>query len=622
MSGTSTNTRLTPLGRVKKSSSVFGSFQKASLASPQKANGAYANLNSAPVPEAREVVQSTHTAFCEFQRKNGKNGSNNQNITKTAFIKNMLAILLQVDKKAAILGYKKDSQINSICHPNHVPENQDEFELYFPRTYTSRGYMLVKCRVTSSMSLADIKRKARPRLENLHYFMWPTLLQATRTAKAGWLYLAHPDLTHRGEIHQTLQPIILARLGKEVEFQAVPELETITIHNNKIQQRVLTIRCAYESVDEIRDFFTTTFSDESLNIGYLARYTFVSSKPIAECTWNHLYHILSLQQQFHKTVHWYIVHGISNMDQTVPLIQPEVVDVTDTQTDESTENNDNNQDVDMETANLKRKTPDNTQASQSTDQAAVQQSVTSLRMYLYSLQDPHGNNLIHSVYPSVDTKKTFVLCSQQNREAVLKLLHNLEATINAVFVPEAVQKYISQPIHIPGYPRVTAAYRTYASSIIGITNSNPQDQPDATVPTNVPPPKRHHSGAQKDPPSNLPAGFSQARTHTVQMKETINETMARLKQLEANDTETKTSLSSLSDTVNRQGNDIHQLGQAYQDQNKLIQDIQDTQVTQGAAIERMDSKQETMLRQLNLLVQRSAQTNHTESPHGGGVPPS
>ena len=217
MSGTSTSTNLTPLGRVNKSSSVFGSFQTAASASSQKANGSYANLYSAPVPEAREIVQCTHTSFCEFQRKQNKN----KPITKTTFVKNMLAIIQGVDKTAAILGYSTESKINSICHPNHVPESQEEFEQYFPRTFSARGNMTVKCRTTSSMSLAEIKRKVRPRLENMHYFLWPTILQATRTAKAGWLYFAHPDLTHRGEIHTVLNPIISQHFGKPLEFQFI-----------------------------------------------------------------------------------------------------------------------------------------------------------------------------------------------------------------------------------------------------------------------------------------------------------------------------------------------------------------------------------------------------------------
>ena len=83
----------------------------------------------------------------------------------------MLAIIQHVDKKAAILGYTQDPPINSLCHPNHVLKNQDEFEQYFPRTFVARGFMTVKCRMTSPMSLAEIKRKIRPKLENYHYFL-------------------------------------------------------------------------------------------------------------------------------------------------------------------------------------------------------------------------------------------------------------------------------------------------------------------------------------------------------------------------------------------------------------------------------------------------------------------
>ena len=62
--------------------------------------------------------------------------------------------------------------------------------------------------MTSSMSMGEIKWKLRPKLDEYHYFIWPTPIKATRTAKAGWLFLAHPELTHRNEVHATLIPLV------------------------------------------------------------------------------------------------------------------------------------------------------------------------------------------------------------------------------------------------------------------------------------------------------------------------------------------------------------------------------------------------------------------------------
>ena len=106
-------------------------------------------------------------------------------MTKSAFIKNMLALIQSVDKTAAILSYDDSSQANSICHPSHVPSDHDEFKIYFPKaTQTNRG-LITKCRMTSSIYMAEIKWKLRPKLEGFAYYIWPTPIKATRTAKAG-----------------------------------------------------------------------------------------------------------------------------------------------------------------------------------------------------------------------------------------------------------------------------------------------------------------------------------------------------------------------------------------------------------------------------------------------------
>ena len=68
------------------------------------------------------------------------------------------------------------------------------------------------------MSLTEIKWKIKPQLESYYYYLWPTPLRATRKAKAGWLYMAHPDLTHRGSIVTVLAPLIKTHKGRDIEF--------------------------------------------------------------------------------------------------------------------------------------------------------------------------------------------------------------------------------------------------------------------------------------------------------------------------------------------------------------------------------------------------------------------
>ena len=121
-----------------------------------------------------------------------------------------------------------------------------------------------------------------------------------RTGKLGWLYLAHPDFTHRGEVEETLLSIVKHYFnGVEKELQVIPEIESITVNNKKLQQGVLALRGSYEELDSVRECLVHVFDEESeYNIGFLSRYSFISSSPIADCTWDHLYSILEKAATF------------------------------------------------------------------------------------------------------------------------------------------------------------------------------------------------------------------------------------------------------------------------------------------------------------------------------------
>ena len=132
--------------------------------------------------------------------------------------------------------------------------------------------------MTSLMSLTEIKWKIRPKLDTYYYYLWPTPLRAIRTAKVGWLYMAHPDLTHRAAIVTALAPLIKDHTSKEIELQVVSEVESIDTPNNQVKQRVLVIQGPYDDNDTLKTFFNAAFSKEGdINIGYLSRYTFVPS---------------------------------------------------------------------------------------------------------------------------------------------------------------------------------------------------------------------------------------------------------------------------------------------------------------------------------------------------------
>ena len=119
---------------------------------------------------------------------------------------------------------------------------------------SNRG-IIAKCRTTSSVSMGEIKWKLRPKLDEYFYFIWPTPIKATRNAKAGWLFLAQPDLTHRNKFHATLAPLVKENTEKYIELQAVPETESIETPTNKVQQRVLVLRVPQDECDTMKEFF-------------------------------------------------------------------------------------------------------------------------------------------------------------------------------------------------------------------------------------------------------------------------------------------------------------------------------------------------------------------------------
>jgi len=192
-------------GRVGKTSSTFTGFTTVSSSSTKRSATSYANIYDGQVPKVRELAQSIHKAFVELYRAAKPQGPQ---LSTSVLIKNVLALFLSVDKRAAILCYDVDKNFNSICHPVHAPTSTKEFSRYFPRVYDARGTVKVKCRFTSPLSLLDIKRALMDKLRKHNYYIRPTLLKAIRTSKAGWFYLAHPDLTHRDEFQKQLRQII------------------------------------------------------------------------------------------------------------------------------------------------------------------------------------------------------------------------------------------------------------------------------------------------------------------------------------------------------------------------------------------------------------------------------
>jgi len=262
----------------------------------------------------------------------------------------------------------------------------------------------------------------------------------------------------------------------------------------------------------------------------------------------------------------------------------------------------------------------------------------SLRRLCYELNDQYGENLIHAMYPSNDSTKFVVLCSNQNKEETLDKLHHVREIVEEIYDPSAKAIYFSEGSNpsVQHYPKLTDNQTTMVESLVNITATmsahNPQDESEPQRRTNSyvgivsqSPPKRHRNGHTKEQStkSYLPEGFTANNDRDVEIKANLNETMVRLKQMESNDVETKESLSTLSSRLDQQGRDISTLGQSLQQTNEKVDKVCDTQVQQFTTMNQMNGSLSALLQQVSKLndfnQQFSSIQQPAESPQGGVV---
>jgi len=486
----------------------------------------FTNLNKGPIPYLHTEQEELIITYCEFQRGKPRNAQ----VTKRVWLQNQLKILRNHDPHLLILPYEEDSKANGINHPGHVPQTMDQLSIYFPRMYMQSGHVTAKCRIQSSIPINQLKWRVMPQLEECNYFIRPTQLKALRTGKAGWLLGAHPDLTFRDGFQDIIPGLIKERFGKKLEFTITPEKEVIIVGTKRVEQRVLVVRCALDEVENIRVFFTEIFSEQSdFEVGYLTRYTFITSHPVGSCTKLHLQKILEAQKEFHKKVHYYIMYGIEKVDTFFPVktetpvqaLPKHTVDINDNNNHTSTNvskdmdcselnanMNGNSMETDeqsvisqpdpegtsnipleneeQQTNEVSTNPPDHTTAS--SDLPSKQPSM-SLRILMYlCLSEQYNDNLFHAVYPTTEQGKLYVLCTQGNRDEALVQLHHLEEAASSYFSSEVMQQIFvghkGMKSYVKDYPKVSSHYRNYASGLVDMVglHDNPQGGGDTSNP--------------------------------------------------------------------------------------------------------------------------------------------
>jgi len=674
--------------RLKKSTIVGGSFSKKSSQNHENylwTGAAITNLEKGPVPSLLTEPQDSYVSYVEFRRGNVKTSK----VTKRTWLMNTLALLRKVDPHILILPYDVSSKVNSIAYPAHIPQTNDQLALYFPRMYMQSGHMTAKCKIRSSIQINTIKWKIMPQLEAYNYYIQPTQLKALRTGKAGWFLGAHPDLTYRIEFMAILKPIVFQKFGKDLEFQVIPEIEKITVGAKTVKQRILVLRCSLQEVENFRAFFSEIFSQGStVDISYLMRYTFITSHPVGSCTKLHLQAILKNQQDFHRNVHYYIMYGISNLNTSYPTLPNEDLNkavnddnpnaeevqeeshqldstpltqdsVTMSAQSGHTHHTDDGVNTPMPDAHQMDVQDSEGSSNLSTSETPVlvqpgQQSkpqAFSIRYLMYLSVAANGTSLFHAVYPSSEEGKIYCLCTQENREEALSLLHNLEDTSANYFKEEHLKQIFvghrNQSPYVKDYPKVNGHYSDYASTLVNlVATDNPQSDifPPEVVPSpqqgtrssskpsyqralvsqaTPTPAKRQRNGDNlpntfQSSTSRLPAGFDENIQMNEKLNATVTETIARMKNLENATQSHEQHLGSVHTTLEAHGNDIARMGKAVDSNSKSITRLLEAHSLQQKTITKIDAKQSSMQSDMAEVLEftREFSKQFAETPNG------
>ena len=230
------------------------------------------------------------------------------------------------------------------------------------------------------------------------------------------------------------------------------------------------IRSSTRHNEHIQNLLTKIFdATDSTDIQTLRKYVFVPMNLSGDDSRTTMQGIVRTQQNFRKTVHHYIVTNVSNLCTAYAITPP-----TDNQQMETDEPAEESKQADQENSDTTTTTENQTQ-----DQDPPTEMYT-LREWFYDLMDDQNEPLIHSVYPSADANKIFVLCEKQKAIKVLELLHNLIEAISQDFPATAIAEIFGTNRDMPlvhNYPRASSQLSRYAASLSAHAMApNPQEE--------------------------------------------------------------------------------------------------------------------------------------------------
>ena len=476
---------------------------------------------------------------------------------KVVLIRHVFNLFKMADPTVAILPYDNDNQANSICHATHVPEPAPEFAIYFPEFIHYLKRFRTKCRVTSSIPMWQIKSKLMMELRANDFWINPTSLKCQSSERCGFFLYAHPYATPHHNFRKVLNPIIAqAWTAKDThEYDFIPENMTVTNHGDRVTARVLMLRtspCLTQPLQTLLSKLYATTSD--VNLGTLNRYKFVPITSDTSMSDETLQGLLRSQAAFKDNVFIFNCSNIQHIEH-------------DFEFEDSPEQN-NDDDIE--------------------NSEPIKYNYN-IRNWFYDLLDNEGHNLIHAVYTTNDEAKIKVLCEFRKRFLVLNILHTLVDTISSLFPTQAISTYFpnhpTQQFTVDKFPQVDPQCGNYAAELTHYATSNPQGEPDGnnTSDTTQPPQnnKRSRDGelvtrsyaASINPNSDLVAKLE-----------------ANRKSLEA----LQSSTTSHDSTITKIGDTLQRLDSLCGSHDKVIQQLTQTQITQGSLLQNLSQKQDRL----------------------------
>ena len=417
---------------------------------------------------------------------------------------------------------------------------------------------------------------------------------------ADFFLYAHPDFTSRNDFTSVLTPLITANIphNQDLEFDIQPEKLNITVGNNKVGEKVVMLRSTTRHNEQIQTFLTNLFdTDNETNIETIRKYVFVPMNFSGDESRIIMQGILRTQQNFRKTVYHYIVTNVKNLCTAYAITTTPMQDQMDTANQMETETPQPDEQDSTEQQQLKDTNIQTQQDTQKTQQPPAPTEMYTLREWFYDLMDEDNEPLLHSVYPSADTNKIFVLCEKAKAIKVLELLHNLQEAASHDFPQTAIEAIFGNNGELPlvhNHPRATSQLSKYAARLAThALAQNPQEEQLTTAQQQEENRKRNRKG---DPVQTTYANaVANTQSQPFQYGANITDLLNKLQQNQQNLTQVEQQQQVQAQTLQNYDQRFKNIEAGLEGHGKVLTQLSETQTQQGTVLTNLQTKMSNLV---------------------------